>query len=175
MNNSFVPNPIDGKQMLITAGKKIFNVADAFRKQLIIDNTHTANESAPGAPPINFGAIAGYQVQDAWSGFLWEKENYLGAEPTLEHCLYIMESARKKVFAEYQYLNNSIPDSKYSEFSTQLGQWLTRTAVNMVHVSAVAIKPPPLTPLTSICAKNPEFEAKFLEKYKISFKGILNL
>mgnify|MGYP003133018506 CR=1 FL=1 len=175
VNNSFVPNPIDGKQMLTTAGKKIFNVADAFRKQLIIDNTHTANESAPGAPPINFGAIAGYQVQDAWSGFLWEKENYLGAEPTLEHCLYIMESARKKVFAEYQYLNNSIPDSKYSEFSTQLGQWLTRTAVNMVHVSAVAIKPPPLTPLTSICAKNPEFEAKFLEKYKISFKGILNL
>lgn len=169
---SFVPNPSEGKGMLIEAGKKVFNVADTFRKNLIVENTLNA-ENTPGSVPINFGATAGYQIQDAWEQFLNEKDNYLSVSPTLEHCLYIVESARKKVFAELQYMNDAIPDSKYSEFSTALGKYITTTAVNMMHVSAKHINS--TNPLTITCANNPEFESEFMQKYKISFKQILNL
>tara|TARA_R100000808_G_scaffold367_1_gene2043 strand:- start:11921 stop:14197 length:2277 start_codon:yes stop_codon:yes gene_type:complete len=171
---SYVPNPLDGKQMLISAGKKVFNIADSFRKQLILENTHPAGTS-PDADVINFGALAGYQIKDAWQQFLEEKENYLGISPTLEHCLYIVESARKKVFGEIQLLNKSISESKYSEYSTPFGKYVTSTAVNMFHTSAKHLAPAGTEPVTIKCSKNPEFENKFFAKYKISFKQILNL
>jgi hypothetical protein len=172
---SYVPNPLEARDLLIGAGKKVFNVADAFRRQLLLENIQEEESGGPeGSIGINFAATAGYQIEDAWKQFLNEKEDYLNTNLTIEHGLLIVESARKKVFEEIRQINTSMSEEKYSEYSTPFGKYLTRTAVNMFHVSAVELAAFG-TPDTITLANKQEFNNKFFEKYKISFKEILDL
>ena len=174
VNRSYVPNPLQGGDMLISVGKKVFNIADTFRRQLLLENIQS-EEASEQQNIINFAGLAGYQIEDAWQQFLNEKDSYLEDDGlTPEYGLYVVESARKKVFEEIRRLNITMSEEKYSEYSTPFGQYLTKTAVNMFHSSAVSIAAGK-TPRTIQLSNKPEFENKFVEKYKISFKEILNL
>ena len=174
INRSYVPNPLDARELLISAGKKVFNVADTFRRQLLLENIQEKEEGTAESVGINFAATAGYQIEDAWQQFLNEKDNYLGADLTIEHGLYIIESARKKVFEEIRQIDTTMSEEKYSEYFTPFGKYLTRTAVNMFHASAAYIAEGKM-PDTIKLSNKTEFNNKFFEKYKISFKEILNL
>jgi len=170
LTKSFVPNPSRASSFLVETGKKVFNIVDPLRRDLLIKDTYSSTD---GTTPITFTGLAGKEKQDAHQEFLYEKDNYLGIEPSTEHCMYIVDAARKKVFSEYKYINSNISDSKYEEYNTPFGQMLTRIAVNMFHTSAKYVDL--VTPVTIMCAGKTDFEKNFSDKYKMNFKEIINI